>query len=75
MAWKRKAFNPRRLAALYLMWLFFNIMLLVLSPTPLGTIRYNETRDYGTFYPIEAGPYLNNIRGYPKTSLIWQEVC
>src|SRR6185369_4531282 len=53
-------FSPGKLKAVYLLWLFLNLMLLVLSPSPFGKMKtsysgridYAAGRRYGSFYPL-----------------------
>jgi len=46
-------FTHGKLKAVYLLWFFLNLMLLVMSPHPFGqSVGGGNTRTYGCFYPI-----------------------
>lgn len=85
-AWKRAINTPGRLKAIYLVWLFLNLMMLLFSPHPFGVKprRFasdpNQGQSYGNFYPFtsshgfggnESGVYFHHVEEYDITEFMF----
>ncbi len=94
IVWKRaklilltRAINtPGRLNAIYLLWLFLHLMLLLFSPHPFGASKqyYESARSYGSFYPFisardyhgnESGVYFNHVEQYDITEFLFYSLA
>lgn len=76
---KREHMNSERLKSAYLVWIFANFMLLIVSPFPFG-IRYSFGRDYKSFYPfiratsydgLESGLFFDRVDQYDISEFIF----